>query len=175
MRPEYSKPEGREVGACIWLNISPSLGRVNMPLQTWIQEIGKVHKTPQAFVYSKEDPASESYNLRLLRIIIPNYVHGKKPEKADKDLEFTTDFPVPAAKNLKGSQLLDKDLETEKWIVTKYLPELLEKKPAQEHDTRDFRKNTYVWLQQPGANPMPAKSENDRIFKLLPLQIVGLR
>ena len=59
-----AKPEGKDVVACVWLNLSNSIGperaRTNVApvLPLWLQDAGKAQKVPMAFFFGKEDAAS---------------------------------------------------------------------------------------------------------------------
>jgi hypothetical protein len=171
-----TKPEGYDIVCGIWLGISPSIpGRGSVPMtgtSGWLHTVGKTHKTPMAFIYGKDDKMAADRTLAYIRQILPSFERGKKPAKPDPDLAYTGEFAVPGGAKLKPIELLDKELGTVDWIMKDYLDNLMEKRKVTTWDSRDFKKNTYVWMS--GNRPTLAKPSEENIIKILPFNVVGV-
>jgi hypothetical protein len=173
-----TKQEGYDIVCGIWLGISPSIpGRGSLPMtgtSGWLHTVGKTNKTPMAFIYGKEDKLAAERTLAYLKQIIPSYERGKKPAKPDPDLAYTGEYAVPGGAKLKPQELLDKELGTIDWILKEYLDNLMEKRKVTTWDSRDFKRNTYVWMN--GARPTLAKPADspENIIKILPFSVVGV-
>jgi pimeloyl-ACP methyl ester carboxylesterase len=139
---KLDEPEGKDIAAGIWLTISPTLAGRSVTLGTWMNHVGHTHKVPQVFIYGKDDTKGDAQALTLLGRIFPNgFKRGMKP---DKGFEFTGEFPVPGTK-LTADKLLQKSLDTDSWIVDKYLGPLMEKRGNKEPTDRQADKNMYYW------------------------------
>lgn len=138
-----SEPEGRDQVCGIWLGISPTLAGRSMPLSTWMTELGNKNKVAQLFVYGKEDEQGKRMAQSMLRYIHRDFGEGKRPK--EKGFDFTGEHAVEGTK-LEGSKLLQPTLDTEKWIVEKYLEPLREKRGVIEPRDRNLAKSAYYWV-----------------------------
>jgi len=170
------KSEGKDVIACIWLNLNGKIGKYNVPttqLNNWLREAGKTEKIPMAFIYGKNDDKGDKAALAYVRTIRgPKYDRKAKPSDGD-ELKATGDYGVPGT-NLVGSKLLRSSLNTEKWIVKEYLEgAILEKYGGNEWTERKPADNAYGWTLGTNRWQM-GKIPNEKHLSPLPLGIVGL-
>ena len=174
--PNY---EGKDVRCAIWLGISDTLGKQNVPVKQWVIEGSgsKTNKVPVYFVFGKDDKAADNISLAYLRAINPSYDRVKVAK--DDPLPLSGEKGIEKTK-LAASGLLLKSLGTESFIVDSYLGSEEMKKNLKEGEwrERDSTKSRHYWLFQ--TNPMlppivvPAKNENDLAPQLLPLNRFGL-
>ncbi len=160
---DLGEPEGKDQVCAVWLSMGPSVGgRKILPLHNMIKEIGGENKVPMAFVYGKEDEKSRTF-AQAMKDAITSTPAFKKDNKLK---EYSG---VEAIENTKlvGSQLLNKDLPTEKWIIDKYLDPVLEKKTTREWVKRDTSKFRYVYV-LPSKQQIFAKMENEEMLRLVP-------
>lgn len=121
-----AKPEGKDVICGIWLSLSRNLGRRNMgtSMTQWLRETGgsKDFKIPMAFVYGDKDSDADRFASSCLKLIKPNHVRSKNGDPMSKKdpMLATGEIGIKDSK-LSGSKLLNKELDTENWIVNKYL------------------------------------------------------
>jgi pimeloyl-ACP methyl ester carboxylesterase len=160
--PKLHDPEGKDFVCAVWLDISPTVAGAGMPYTRWCVDLGKTHKMPMGFVYGKEVKTSDERAARVLGAIIPNFERGK-PAK-DPAYEFTGEKALPT--KLTGSQLLHKELDTEKFIVQDYLKVVMDKHQVTEWRSKDSQMSKQYWI-FPNMLPHPAKMEGE----LAPLPI----
>jgi len=148
--PALLDPEGRDLAAGVWLTISPYLGgRLQVPLQKWITDLGRTHKVPMAFDFGKGDSASANRARQYLKQINPS----------TKKLALTGEQAIEGT-NLTGSALLQGSLSTEKWIVQTYLTKVMDERAKRLRVSREVRKNR--WYSQPrGRAPQMVKDVGD--------------
>ena len=146
------EPEVRDVAAAIWLTPTSKIGAKTVPLAThqkWVQEAGKLHKVPMAFVYgSKDGPTADIAN-KLSSVIKT----GSKP----KEFPHTVLEKIPDT-NQKYADLLTRDNGASTWIVRKYLPKVMEDRGAIERIERDVIKSPYYYVTAKGAVPILQKA-----------------
>jgi hypothetical protein len=142
-------PEGKDVVACVWLNMSGYLGGSPVAqLKTWLKNAGNGReiKIPMAFLYGKDDKnRAESWAVELVKAIRPNYKPGVKAPKTD-ELRGTLEFGIPGTQ-LVGSKLLANPLPTRAEIVVNYLQGFIfdENKGQNEWEKRDNEANPSFW------------------------------
>jgi len=158
-------PEGRDQVCGIWLDISPTVAGVNMPVSKWLGDVGKMHKVPMGFIFGKEVQDSFTRTGRYLGAIIPNFERGK-PSK-DPAYELTGEKALPT--KLTGSQLLNQNLDTEKFIVNEYLKVVMDKHQVSEWRNKDAQMSKQYWI-FPGSVPVPAKNEGELSPLPIPVQ-----
>jgi alpha-beta hydrolase superfamily lysophospholipase len=166
---QFKEPAGRDLAAGIFLTPSPTLGGQNVPLQSWLKDLGKEHKVPLAFISGKDDKDGSKYALTLLTSISPNYKVDAPPPK---ELPFTGEKTIADTK-LKGSELLTAELGTQDWIVKDYLKPMIEKRTIIAQETQAFEKYPSFWMI--GTARVPARlKETDASPRPLPLGSFGI-
>jgi alpha-beta hydrolase superfamily lysophospholipase len=158
-------PESKDIAAAVWLSISPSIaGRsVGLGLQGWLKEAGQQNKIPMAFIYGKGDAKGETLAKTCLRTV---------KGKTAKPPAFTGDKGI-AGTSLKGSALLQRDLDTEKWIVKNYLEPVTDGRTARESTTRGIEKVRYYYWTGRGR-PLLAKQVGEDVPHVN-ISLFGLR
>jgi len=160
---------GNDLVAGIWLSISPTLGGTNMPVSKWLYHVGKTNKLPMALVYGKEEANADQRMMGYLKTIAPNFERGKGTK--DKELEFTGEQAIAGTK-LSGSKLLQSTLDTEDFIVNKYLAPLMEKHRFVQWKMRGNDDSYFYWKNTTG-NPTLAKIKGDKVPNILPRTVAG--
>jgi pimeloyl-ACP methyl ester carboxylesterase len=178
--PQYpfcklDEPEGKDQVCGIWLTPSTTLAGRPVPLNTWLRDLGRTHKVPQVFIYGKEDTRAAASSLQHLQQIIPTYQRGKKV--MEKGFEFTGEYAVPGTK-LAADKLLQKNLDTDTWIIDTYLRPVVEKRGNVEPKDRLFDKSIYYWEINPMARQATLASDariSSKAPKPIPLSAFGLQ
>jgi hypothetical protein len=137
-------PEGKGTIAGVFLTISPKLGNGRaISLEKVLNVPGRIQAVPMAFMYGQGDASGEKEAKKLARFL-----------KATKEKhKFIDAVPVAGAKDLKGQQLLQPSLGTDKAIIG-WLDNILENKTP-ERITRDYQKSQYAWvIPTGGIRPM---------------------
>jgi alpha-beta hydrolase superfamily lysophospholipase len=161
-------PAGRDLVGGIFLSPSPTLGGMQVPVHSWLKNLGKENKVPLAFITAEGDKEGTKYALNLLLGVSPDYVVGKAPPK---ELPFTGEKAIET--KLTGSQMLSEGLPTEKWIVQDYLPKVLEKRTIIAQATQGFDKYPSFWIWP--TTRVPARlRETDDTPRPLPLSYFGI-
>jgi pimeloyl-ACP methyl ester carboxylesterase len=173
-----NNPESKDVVACVWLNMSNTLGG-KVPatyLNVWLREAGNSQgsKVPMAFIFGKQDEKAEKEALKYVKAIRPMY-DPKKPPK--DDLRGTFEYGVPETK-LVGSKLLTGELSTREDIIKKYFDGFIfdEKKGLNEWENRESEKANYGWylpsLRMPILSSVPLRvtPQGDKIYPGVPVQ-----
>jgi pimeloyl-ACP methyl ester carboxylesterase len=168
---DFKNPTGKDLAAGIFLDISPTLDGKEMPIHTWLKDVGKENKVPLVFLYGTQDAAAKKVSVDLLSSISPNYKVGGM-EEWPKELPFTGEKGIPNTK-LKGSQLLTADLPTEGLIAT-YTNRLLEKRTIIAHEIQGFDKSPAFWVFPTGMIPVRTKPTEDAP-RPIPLGSFGIR
>jgi len=137
--PILADPEIKDVTACVWLTMSPSVGGKGGQalLGKILREASQKYKAPMAFVYGKTDAAGTLFSDGLLATIRS----GKL-----KPAENTGRYQVPGT-SLKGQSLLDKNLKTSDWIVNNYLKELMSNYKSREQIDRKATEHAYFYAE----------------------------
>jgi pimeloyl-ACP methyl ester carboxylesterase len=159
--------EGKDETAAVWLSISPTLAGRAMPVRNWLTEVAGVHKVPMAFVYGDGDTKSADAAQAYLRSI-RNPPGSRKNEK----LELTNTQAIKGT-SLAGSQLLQRSLKTEDWIVDKYLGTVVERRGNREWKKREVDKYAYFWAPPLGAAFL-AKGVGEDVSSAVPLRMLGV-
>jgi len=184
-------PESRDILCCVWLSLSTSLDKkpVSGSLTQWltISAADKENKIPMAFLYGEEDKKADTLSLQATRILKPLYGRGK--EINEDKFPATGDHAVEKSQKLSGSKLLNKDLETEKWIVDVYLNNTVFKKKEKSTEVElnqsveRFKKMSFDWNERSIENKIfmykigtrPALRAKDPLEKaMLPVPIGSL-
>jgi pimeloyl-ACP methyl ester carboxylesterase len=160
-------PEGKDEAAAVWLSISPSLAGRPVPVKSWLTEVAGLYKVPMAFLYGDGDTKSANAAQAYLNSI-RNPPGARKAEK----LDLTNVQPIKGT-SLSGSQLLQRSLRTEDWIVDKYLAKALEKRGSREWKKREVDKFAYFWA-PPQRAPFLAKSVGEDVARPVPLPMMGI-
>jgi hypothetical protein len=141
-----NKPESKDIVACVWLSISPTLGRgVNVygSLSNWIREAGKEQKIPMAFLYGKDDAAAKRLAPSLIQKIRPGYQGPKNPGQSSP--KETVELAVQEGGKLTGSKLL-KAGELAHRIADSYLGDsILPTYGNNEWEKRETESSPFVW------------------------------
>jgi pimeloyl-ACP methyl ester carboxylesterase len=158
-------PEGKDEACAVWLSISPTLATRFVGVKSWLLEVGRDHKVPMAFVYGAKDEKAGT--------LARTYLTAIKPRKTDKGLDYTGPYAV-AGTNLTGSQLLQRSLDTDKWILDKYLGQVMEKRGSRERKKREADKFAYYWVMRNGRSIL-AKNAGEESPRPLPYELTGGR
>ncbi|HJT76475.1 MAG TPA: hypothetical protein VJ739_04665, partial [Gemmataceae bacterium] len=125
-------PEGKDVAACVWLTISPTLGNQRPWVTTWLGYASREQKVPMAFVYGEKDTAGAHFSKTC-------YAAAKTKSK------LTGDWPIKNSK-LAGNALLDSKLSAREWIVGSYLKAVKGEQVAPTWSEKDMEKAVYGWI-----------------------------
>ncbi|MFO0867207.1 MAG: hypothetical protein U0744_21640 [Gemmataceae bacterium] len=162
--PADAASEGRSVVGCVWLSISPTLGRNQVSISKLLDQPGKVHATPMVFMYGEEDAKGKTIGTGV--------VNAFKKDSRDKEkYSFTGAVPVQKTK-LAGAGLLAKSLGTDA-AIREWIADVVKKK-NNEWLEKDQRKSVYCWRMAPAAVPSiikPAEEQNlifDTYEKFIP-------
>jgi hypothetical protein len=171
------KPEGKDIVCGVLLSLSPTLAKRQVPVSTWIKEVGgKTYKTPLLFVYGDKDDKASKAALFWMQSIIPGYSRDKsKPRPKDAEAyKFTAEYPIPGADaTASGARLIDKDRDTVKSLIEKYFEPLMESHKITQWEQRELTSTGYAWV-SPLGRPVIAKAPGDRLPKVLPPSVVGI-
>jgi hypothetical protein len=130
------KPEGKDILCAVWLSysssLSPQSGGYPLPAASIIR-LARDKKIAMAFFYGDKDPAGITVASSIKRI----------PESERKKLVLGSKAIKEAGK-VKGHNLLAKGLGTDKAIIA-YLQSVLDTKRPNAHDTKEFRKQAFIW------------------------------
>lgn len=178
------EPEGKDIVAGIWLNMSPRLASQQVPMQQWLREItlrrGK-DRVQMAFVHGEKDDAAKKEAKGFLAMVRPGFdpdkpkpmAKGKEPPKpVVGDQEFTN-IQVVKDSNLAGSKLLRKELPTMRFIQD-YVKGYNTRHVAQDSEKKDMRSWAIVWNKGAGLPIIPAKFEGEQFSRVIPLPMWGL-
>jgi hypothetical protein len=165
-RFDLDEPEGKDLACAVWLTISPSLAGRKMPLRDLLIDVGAEHKMPMAFLYGKDDTEGREVAQAELKSVRAAVKGGGK-------LDFTGEKAIADTK-LSGSQLLQKGLDTDKWILKDYLEPVLEKRGSREAKKRMFEQERFYWVFRGGV-PIPAKLEREDMLRPVPLKAMGIQ
>jgi pimeloyl-ACP methyl ester carboxylesterase len=132
---KHPTPLGSDVSAAIWLSIDPRLGGVNgvpVPLKGWTKFAGREKNVPLAFVYGEKNTSDRTIALNLLDDA-KDTKNKWTGEKGIKDTE------------LRGHGLLSDKVKGRSWILDEYLKKLMEEKAMPVWESKEAKKNGYVW------------------------------
>jgi hypothetical protein len=153
--------EAKDYLCAIWLSFSPTIGRVQVTPKTLLWLPGHEKKMPMAFVYGAKDDAGK----RLAESTV------KTLKKDIKNLDLTDTKPIKDGAKLKGRELLQSSLETEAFIV-KYLEAVVDKKSLNSHDTKETKKNGYIWLFSPTVRVVAKKPGDKEAGVMIPTAVL---
>lgn len=140
------RPEGKDVIACLWLSISPKLGKSSVTLSQVLTMPAKEGGTAMVFMYGEKDKSGKS-----LAVALEKNIKGKSK---DKKYEFTGAYQIKGT-ILKGTGLLLSGLKTQSEIV-RYFNEVASSRGNEWYE-RDFRKTAYIWRMPGGGQAIIAK------------------
>jgi hypothetical protein len=159
-------PEGRDLHAVVWLSISSSLR--NRSVYTGLRnslQLAADKKVPMAFLYGEEDSRGKNVAATLFSAL---------QKSTDKEaLKLTAQFPIKKTK-LSGSALLNKALDTQEIILTKYLAVVMDKKEPNEWVKRDLDETSFVWNFPSMALPVLAKDLKQKLLHPIPINHLGM-
>jgi hypothetical protein len=174
MAPDLDQAELRDVCCAVWLSISPTLASRAVPVRGWLTEVGRDLKVPMAFIYGKKDDKQKNFVPNLLSAIKPKTGPKKFDPKDPKDENDPRHFTGEKVLDtpLAGSQLLQKSLDTQRWIVNDYLKDFFgPPRTIREWRKRDAERYAYVWAFPTSRIPMLAKAPGEEAPRPLPLQM----
>src|SRR5262249_18063656 len=120
--------EGQDILCAIWLSITPYVGKIRLPVDTWLRVPDVREKVPMFFMYGDGDATAAKY----ARHLYGNVMHAD----SDKQLKYTIIQPVKDTK-LAGVELLGKpSLNTEEMILS-YVARLLQDRGVERYSKRD--------------------------------------
>jgi alpha-beta hydrolase superfamily lysophospholipase len=167
--PDFDQPELRDVSCAVWLSISPTLATRQVPVKAWLTDVGRDQKVPMAFVYGSKDEKAKNFAVAAESAIKPKTGTKKYDPKDTGDPRAYTGLKKLDT-SLSGSQLLQRSLDTEKWVVKTYLADLFDARPLREWRKRDAERFAYVWA-FPQMRPMLAKAPGEEAPRALPLSM----
>jgi hypothetical protein len=167
--PDFDQPESRDLSCAVWLSISPSLAGQRVQVRNWLVEVGRDLKVPMAFVYGTKDARSMNFAVGAVGAIKPKTGTKKFDPKDTSDPRAYTGEKKLDNK-LEAEKLLQKSLDTEKWIIKNYLADLFDARPLREWRKRDAERFAYVWA-FPMMRPMLAKAPGEESPRALPLSM----
>jgi len=138
MTPNFKDPAGKKVSGAIFLSVAGKLTKDGpvITVPTWLQTPVLKAATPAVFIYNdkrKDEKALSEFCGTKLKI------------DNDKRYKFTGATPIDTApEGLSGSDLLEKDLKTDKMIV-EWLDKLTNAAPPNNWANQDFGKTPFVW------------------------------
>ncbi len=150
-------PEGKDVTACVWLSISPTLGTYRPSVTLWMQMAGQIQKVPMAFVYGEKDTTGASFSQQCYRYAKPT--SGKNKLTGEKAIKNS---------KLAGNALLDDKLDARDWIVNSYLKFVKDNAVASTHDTKDIQKEVYAWILPGTTRPYLIKPMGEKQLPPVP-------
>ena len=156
--PKLDDPEGKDIGGCIWLTISPNLeGRpVTGAVRSALVEVARDNKVPTVLVFGGNDMSASN--------LATNY---KNAIEKDKKTELkNTGTKTIKGTDLTGSALLGDKLETTNFIV-KHLNTIVENRGSKEWRKRDEEKSTYYWSLSKGST-LRAKIPGQKLCGAIP-------
>jgi hypothetical protein len=159
-----SNSAGRDVAGAVWLSFKRSVGTYNPFMDEWFRYIGREKKTPMAFVCGDGDKSGEELGQYWVNFM------KKKDSKGDPGSKLTGFRSIDKADKVVGSELLQKNLKTQEWIV-EYIGKAMEARGSTEWGQREVKKNAYVWS-FPGTLRIAAKTRDSDTINLAPLQLL---
>jgi pimeloyl-ACP methyl ester carboxylesterase len=150
-------PEGKDIGAAVWLSVSPAIGSYNAPVSSWLQMGVKEKKVPMAFVYGDKDTTAASYSKRCLAAVKPK----------DSKAKLTGENPIKDSK-LSGNALLGDQLSARKWIIDTYLKAVKDEQVAPAWEEKKDDESPFAWVLPGGNQPILAKSEKEKVMNPIP-------
>jgi pimeloyl-ACP methyl ester carboxylesterase len=147
------EPESKYIAAAVWLSISPKLANANIgeTVKNWTRIAAADKQIPMAFVYAKNDTTGETFGKNCLQNI-------RSSAKGVK-LEYTGEQAI-ADSAATGSKLLGSRLDTENWIIKKYLEPCMKDRRMQPRKDKKLAENRYEYV-LPGGRQLakPARVE----------------
>jgi len=159
-----STPAGHDIAGAVWLSFKRNVGSYNPYMDEWFRYIGREKKTPIAFVSGDGDKSGEELGQYWVNFM------KKKEGKGDPGSKLTGFRSIDKADKVVGSELLQKNLKTQDWIV-EYIGKTMEARGSTEWGQREVKKNAYVWV-FPGSVRIAAKTRDSETINLAPLQFL---
>jgi hypothetical protein len=154
-------PEGHQVAAGVWLNMTPTLGRRKVPATEWLRQTGRKGRIPMAFLHGEEDTAGAAFARRCLEVVDPRGV----------DRQFTATQAVPGTVRTGTDKTGPAHPATP--LICNYVKSLLKDTPELQWQLRDVKEQTFYWV-FPGSKPELAKKKGEPALRVLPQHALGL-
>jgi hypothetical protein len=157
-------PEGKDIGACIWLTISPNLEGKPMSgaVKSALVEVARDNKVPSVLVFGENDA-----NASNLATNYKNAIEGGKKS----ELKNTGTKTVKRT-DLAGSALLGEKLDATPFII-KHLNAVMDDRGNKEWRKRDEEKSRYFWSLSRGQT-IPAKLPGEKLSRPIPPALLRL-
>jgi alpha-beta hydrolase superfamily lysophospholipase len=156
--PALDEAECKDVAAAVWLSIRPTFnGRTSV--RSALYEAARDQKIPMAFVYGEREKGGAA-----------DFAHTMEQNIKKPELKFTGGEAIKKTE-LSGSKLLDNSLNTEEWIVEKYLAPVIEARGIRERKKREMDKFAYYWARTKAGikGPMAlAKRPGEELLPIIP-------
>jgi dienelactone hydrolase len=170
-------PEGKDIACGIWLTISGNLESHQVPVDSWLVEVGgKKNKVPMLFLYGADDAKGKQNASIALTRLMPGYKMMESAEglnKFEPALKLTRDYAIEGTK-LDGSQLLQKSLSTNA-VIKGYIDKVLEERGSKETKRHEAEKFRYVWVVPGTTQPRPAKQAGEEFMMPINPTTLGVR
>lgn len=153
-----TKPEGRDIAGCVWIDPAPTLGQQAIPMLELMKKTMTKRSTLAGLILADGDRAKEQFAKQCQEVL---NVRGKSPLVATYTVRDTSGST--GARGAVAEQ-------TGKFIAgMRKLQEL----PL--WDDRNFGDRRYAWV-FPGSAPVSAKDEGDESFQPVPVDhLLGKR
>jgi len=159
-QPILGEPEANDIACGIWLSISPNIGGVRAPIQSWLAEAGGGQQIPMAFIHGAKDTAGDSLAQSCLTAI----------RRSSRTKPAQTGREAIAGTKLTGSQLLQPSLDTSAYIQ-KYLDAVMELRGSKQTHRHDLERDAYLWMGPRGTRPQLAKEPGEDKIRPVPLPL----
>ncbi|HEY1861215.1 MAG TPA: hypothetical protein VGG61_12710 [Gemmataceae bacterium] len=159
-----SGSEGRDVAGAVWLSYKRNVGSYSPYMDEWFRYVGREKKTPMAFVCGDGDKSGDELAQYWVNFM------KKKEGKGDPGSKLTGFKAIDKADKVAGSELLQKDLKTQEWII-EYIGKLMESRGNSEWGQREAKKIASVWS-FPNTLRVAAKSRDSETLNLAPLRLL---
>lgn len=146
------QPESRDIACGVWLSLAARPGSRLIPLNKWVYEAGKTHKTPMLMLYGKSDSVGGNLAMNLEKAI--------KPKGDKKELPLTYSHGIAGTKSV-GSKLIDREVIGG---IRKYLDQVMEARGSKEWAERKVESSGFWYTNLKG---LPIKI-NKRPNELVP-------
>jgi hypothetical protein len=162
-RPNLDDPEARDVACAVWLSVESTLAGMPLPVSRWLADAGADQRIPIGFLYGADDHESKEVAQRYATYV--------------KNMARKTKLDLTAAQgingtHLRGSQLLNKSLNTEQ-LIKNYLEKVMDVRGTREQRSRDPLKTTFYWAFKNGVQLL-AKTDQEELPRPLPLGQLGV-
>jgi pimeloyl-ACP methyl ester carboxylesterase len=173
---DMDEPEGRDLAAGVWLNISPKLAGRSIPssIKLVMEDVTGENKVPMLFLYGDKDDEGEQFAKRNLKYVEEKIRSDNNTLTADaldakvkERMKFVLGAKIDGGAALTGSKLLESSPAVSKLIIEQYLQPLYEKRGPKERRARENDKNRFLWT-FPGMDVRSPAAEAKREGKDAP-------